>query len=264
MSYEFDDRWLDVDFEKEAPKAGRVMGLSERPESKFGAIPFKSRFSKIPRSEWSGLIEKRNAEGVSCRKLVVAICDQNGEPSCTSNATVQSHQIRQAAQFGKEKVVRLSPISVYRHVGSPRSGSSVDDNLEFLREHGALPLDDEANRSRGIQGLHPHNGYGVREPSNSDQFRLRCDEWVLAEDFEEFVSLSLMGYAMVYGRQGHCICNVDVQESRGRLVFPYANSWHESWGDEGFGIDSEGQIRMGAGWAFGCASVLPHPCQLEP
>lgn len=265
MALEFDDRWLDVDFRVEAKLADRRLGMTERPPAKFGATLFRDKFTVIPKSEWRGLVEKKNALKTNLRNLVVAICDQNGEPSCTSNSTVQNHQIRQAVQFGKDRVIRLSPISIYRHVGSRNSGSSVDDNLYYLRDNGALPLDCTENASRGIQGLHPHNGYGVKEPSNQVELRrfFRCDEWVLAQTYDEFVSMILMGYAMSYGRQGHCICSTDVDyDSRDNLVHPYANSWSDEWGDEGFGVDSASQIRMGADWAFGCASVSAHPWQL--
>jgi hypothetical protein len=256
MAFEFDDRWLDVDFPEEARKADRVLGLIEPTSMQFGAslVPFEERFAEIPQERWDELIEKRKAEGTSQRSLVVAICDQNGEPSCTSNATCQSHQIRQAAQFGKDRVIRLSPISVYRHVGSRNSGSSVDGNADFLKNSGALPLDNEDNRSRGINGLHPHNGYGVREPSDADEARkyFRATELIIGRTFTQFVSMLLMGMGVVYGRQGHAICSVDVQEdSRGRRVYPYANSWHESWGDGGFAVEPLTKIN----WSYGAWAV---------
>jgi hypothetical protein len=43
-------------------------------------------------------------------------------------------------------------------------------------------------------------------------------------------------------------------QKNGRYVVKYANSWG-NWGDQGFGYDSEGQMRMSAGWAFAVRQV---------
>lgn len=261
MPVDIDDRWVDVDFVKEATLADRKMGDLARPtaaDQQFGAPRLKDRVATIERSKWPELAEAMEANGGGCDAFVTYICDQDGEPSCTSNATIKSHEIIQAQQYGLDKVVPLSPISLYMRVGSRNSGSSVDANLRELANRGALPQNTTANKARFPHTM-PHNGYGTKYPSGWENTAgmFRALEWFEIRDEEEFVTASFLGWPVVYGRQGHAICSVrPVLSSRGVLVFKYANSWHESWGDKGYGYDSFSQIRMGAGWAFALRAIV--------
>lgn len=255
MSNEIDDRWLDVNFVDEAQLAARMLGSANRTGT-FGAPRFGDRIQVMDWSAIDAEIEKIDAAGGGLDLLKPYQHDQNGEPSCTSNATCSALEHAMMIQYGVAGVVPLSAISLYRRVGSPNSGSSVDDNLEEATKIGILPLDCEQNRQRGIEGLHPHNGYRVAPPSNWQQYaaNFRVDEVYEIKSLEEFFTSLVKGWPVVYGRQGHCIICVRAMKKSGARVGKYLNSWGD-WGDNGYGYDTSRQLDMGADWAFAVRSV---------
>ncbi len=252
-----DDRWIDVDFEEEARKAGRLLGSTER-TGKFGCPLFGDRVPVMTWQEIDAAIDAIDAAGGGLDNFKPYQHDQNGEPSCTSNATCSA--LEYAMQITLGTCVPLSPISLYRRVGSRNSGSSVDDNLDEATRVGILPLDCAINRERGISGLHPHNGYGVSPPSNWQTIagEFRAQEVFDIRSSQEFFTSLCRGWPVVYGRQGHCIICVRPMRSGGNRKGKYLNSWG-NWGDNGFGYDTANQISMGAGWAFAVRSVVMSP-----
>lgn len=256
---QIDDRWLDIDFPEEAKLAERQLGALPRAETgRFAAPKLSEKVELIPENQWMALSEAMEANGGGCDAFITYICDQNGEVSCASNATVKAHEIIQAQQYGLDAVIPLSPISLYMRVGNRRSGSTIDDNLNELVSKGILPLANEKNKAK-FRHTMTANGYGTPYPNGweSTANLFRALEWYEITSADEFVTASLRGWPIVYGRQGHAICSVrPVKSSRGGLVFKYANSWHESWGDKGYGYDSISQIRAGAEWAFALRTIV--------
>jgi hypothetical protein len=256
-------------FEGEADEANPIRGPpANDDEPTFGQVAeadldqadeepvFEAAVPIIPREQWPTHISAIDAAGGGLDLLVTRIYDQGREGSCTSNATCQSHEILQNAQYGPHRVVHLSAISLYKRVGSsPMSGSSVSANLRELRSRGALPVEP-------CGGLFPHcmsnTGFSQRYPSGWEATAklFKGGEYFEIRSYEGFITALLRGYPVVYGRQGHAICAVRPVIRNGRLYVKYANSWHHSWGDHGFGYDSESQIRQGAQWAFALRSVV--------
>lgn len=251
-------KWLDVDFGPAAKKHGRMMGCLPRVEAPGTAgLPLYGDVRPIiPRSQWKELIRERMAKGWLQRKLIKFCHDQNGEPSCTSNATVLQHTIKQAEQYGIANAVVLSPISVYRFVGSPRSGSTLTGNMRRMLATGALPLDTPENRAK-FSHVHPHNGYSKPLPTGYESTAnlFRNAEYADIDNFDELVSALLCGHSALYARNGHCILAVGLSyTSSGALVLEYMNSWALSFGDPcnevvlgGIGYDSERTASNAAG-----------------
>jgi hypothetical protein len=250
---QIDPRWVDVDF---PTVAGVSLGAMprEEPFGQAGFPVFEETVPIIPRKEWPDRVEAIDKAGGMCDQLVTRIYNQRQEPSCTSNATGQSNEVVQASQYGKDKVVHLSAISLYMRVGSRSSGSSVSSNLKEMRDVGILPLDNEANR-KAYPHVMANTGYGTSYPDGwKDTAKLfRAQEWFDVEGVEGFITALILGFPVVYGRDGHAICGVRPVFINGLIHDKYANSWGD-WGDNGYGYDSESKIRAGA-TRYGCFAL---------
>lgn len=220
---------------------------------------FEDRVAVIPRNQWEAEIEKIQAAGGGAERLVTRIYDQGREGSCVANACSQAHEILQALQFGKDRVVHLSAISLYKRIGrSPGSGAMVSDGLDEASAKGILPLDTPENRARFGDAVMPNTGFYTAYPSGWEAVakKFRYDEWDVIRTFDGMGTALLQQRPVVVGRQGHSICYVGLMVRNGRLVAPYPNSWSLDWGAPlgdmtgGFGFDSESQIKMSASWAF--------------
>lgn len=245
---------LDVDFEDAARTAGRVMG-SLGTNGLYKGTRFGDDVEPIPEDRWDAIVDAQGDNTLDT--LVTRIYDQNGEPSCVSNATCQAHEILQALQHGKDRVVHLSAISLYMRVGSRNSGSMVDDNFNELCNVGILPLDNDENKKRFAHTM-PANGYGTKYPDDwkktAELFR-GVEAYIIGSRVE-FVTAILKGFPVVYGRKGHSICACRVVRRSGKLFVKYANSWGKDWSEGGFGYDSMGMISSGAEFAFALRSIV--------
>lgn len=257
-----DTRFVDVDFQQEAEDGSYSMGALA--PALFGSRQpsFEDAIQTIPRSSWESLIKGIDDSGVWTEHLITRIYNQGSEGSCVSNATSQAHEIVQARTYGKDKVVHLSAISLYKRCGrSPGSGSMVNDNLDEMVSNGVLPLDNEENRKR-FKHVFPATGFYTKYPNGWEETAklFRGVEWFDVRSLDGFITALLLGFPVVYGRAGHSICAVRPMLKSGRLVVMYANSWG-AWGDKGgdfnsgFGYDSESMIRSGASWAFALRTV---------
>lgn len=221
--------------------------------AKEGDEPFfEDAVSLIPQSEWNGLIAKIDEAGGGLDLLVTRIYDQKQEGSCTWNAASQSTEITEAMMFGRRNVVHKSAISGYKRCGSgPMSGSTVSCSLKELCTRGVLPLDTPENRAKFAHVM-PNTGFYQSFPQGWEETakRFRVQDFYEIRTYEGFITALLRGSPVVYGRSGHAICAVRPVIKDGRIYVKYANSWHESWGDKGFGYDSERMIRSGASWAY--------------
>jgi hypothetical protein len=255
MSDPSDLAMVDVDFERESQAAGMSRGANPR-TMKFGAPKFAEAIEIIPESQWESVIEQLGSNTLD--RLTDHTHDQNGDVSCTSNATCFAHETLQSLQHGKDRIVILSPMSLYNRVGSRNSGSAVDDNLDEMVRRGILPLDNDANKARFTHTMR-HNGYGSC-PSGweSTAALFRGAEWFEIENSASFITALLKGFPVVYGRQGHAICAIRAVIRDGRVYAKYKNSWGE-WGDKGYGYDSLSMVRQGADWAFALRAIVSPP-----
>lgn len=203
------------------------------------------------------LAKKIQDRGGGNQRLITRVTDQGQEGSCTSHGATNNMQICQARQVGKKNVIQLSPMSLYKQIGSgPNSGSSPDDAIEVLSTIGQLPLDNEQNRKLFAGQTFPERGFSNRYPDGwkTTAAKFIATESFIADTFEEFISALVQGYGVTYGRQGHCICAVDYVFVNGVWRIKYLNSWGE-WGDAGgdfsygFGYDSESLVRNND-WGF--------------
>jgi hypothetical protein len=228
---------------------------------------FADNFPTIPETDWERLIREMD-QGPTLEHLITRIYDQGQTVSCTSNATCQAHEIKQAEAYGLDAVTHLAAMSVYREVGSRNSGSSEWDNLQQLCKIGALPLPDQAG---GFAHTHPANDYDYRRPAGWEQTaaRFRALEWYELGNVNEFISALLLRFPVVYGRDGHAICGVRPVINAGAVVVKYVNSWGD-WGDSGgsfnsgFGYDSLRKIRNAADSAWALRAIHAPTNPLTP
>lgn len=259
---DIDDRFVDVDFTVDPNYVFGDLGAATF--EMCGA--YENAASVLSDAEIDEVIERLDAEGGGADDLVSRIYNQKNEGSCVANATSQAHEIVQARQFGLDRVVHLSAISLYKRIGrSPSSGAMVSDGLKEMVSRGILPLDNEANKARFAHTM-PNTGFRTPYPGGWQD---------TAKQFagvESYVVRSVSGLLtalcrqepVVVGRQGHSICYVRPMRRSGKRVVAYANSWgggENGWGSpmgvhpSGFGFDSESQIRQSSSWAFVLRSV---------
>jgi hypothetical protein len=256
--------FVDVDFEANA--SGRVLATKPR-RDKCGAVypVFEESIQEIPQSQWGDLVAKADAAGGMLDRLVTRIYDQGQEGSCASNATSQSNEILQATQLGKNEVVHLSAISLYKRVGgNAQSGSVISDNLDEMVARGILPLDTEENRKRFTHTM-PATGFSTPFPGGWEATgkQFGCQEWFDIATTAGFATALLIGMPVVYGRQGHAICGCRLVNRNGVWTVKYANSWG-AWGDSGYGYDTLQSLAgvLGSYGAFAPRSLVYPQYQL--
>lgn len=215
----------------------------------------------IPESQWKDEAAAIQAAGGGCSQLVSRIYNQGNEGSCVANACSQAHEIIQAKQAGKENVIHLSAISLYKRIGSsPNSGAMVSDGLEEMAERGILPLDTPENRAKFGTAVMPATGFRTAYPAGWEATakQFAASEWFICESVNELITALLNQHPVVVGRSGHSICYCDPIYKDGALLVKYANSWGD-WGEQGFGYDSLRMIKSSASWAFALRSVTVNP-----
>lgn len=255
-----DPRFVDVDFTKEPRYTFGDLGVRTFGECK----DFADEVPDIEESQWPALAEQMKSAGGGLTQLVTRIYDQRNEGSCVANATSQAHEVKQAEQYGLNKVVPLSAISLYKRIGrSPNSGAMVSDGIEEMASRGVLPLDTPENRAKFGDKVMPNTGWSTRYPTGWEAVaqQFKGHEWYVVRSVRSLITALFKGCPVVVGRQGHSICYLDPVYRNGSLGVIYANSWGP-WGfaagrhPSGFGLDSRSQISMSASWAFALRSVV--------
>lgn len=257
---DIDDKYIDVDFEKEPAFVFGDLGVSF--EANYGAS-YEDRYGVMSDAEIEAAIEAIDAAGGGIDQLVTRIYDQKQEGSCVANATSQAHECCQARQFGKDRVVHLSAMSLYQRIArSAQSGAMVSDGWAEMKARGILPLDNEANRARFGNLVMPNTGWGTKRPAGWEAVAAQfagLEATIIKSVAGIFTALCNQD-PVVVGRQGHSICYVRPMKRSGKRMVAYANSWG-SWGSplgdqpSGFGFDTANQISQSAGWAFALRSV---------
>ena len=201
-------------------------------------------------------IDKINAAEGGLDRLVTRIYNQKKEGSCVANACAQAHEINQALQVGKDKVIHLSAISLYKRIGrSASSGAMVSNGIKEMKSRGILPLNNAANK-KAFDVTMPNTGFSTRFPNNWEATGAMFTglEVTPIRSLGGLLSALCDMHPVIVGREGHSICYTRPMWQKNRYLVKYANSWG-NWGDEGFGYDSLSQIKKSAKYAFALRSV---------
>jgi len=225
---------------------GMATGLLPR-ESRYGLLrgcdKLEDRFDVIDPREWPEIIRERP---IDLRQHVRHIFSQGNIGSCAAEQTCAGKALTDVAS-GKQFTL-YNPWSLYYKTSGGRDGgSTLDGNLQLAREQGILPA----------TAWPRERGWSTRPPQSlldDVASKHRIDEFFDIGSYAEFGTALLLGFCVGYGRRGHAILAT-------RLVSPdeieYANSWHASWGDEGFGRDRMSGINFGYG-AFAHRTTVSH------
>jgi hypothetical protein len=173
----------------------------------------------IPEAEWEQWTGK-----ISLRPHVKHVLDQDGVGSCATEGATGTVMIDRSVRGLPD--VLLNPWFLYFHTSGGRDqGSSIDENLQFLRDKGVAS---EAvwPRSKGWQAKPSEEAY-------ADALKYRILEFYDITTIPEMVSALLRGWPVCYGAEGHCVVKIEhLDKSKGLDL----NSWSTSWGDKGFGV----------------------------
>lgn len=257
--YDIPAEFTDVNFPQQAPYVFGDCGAGV-----FRGSPcFEDYFGDqvIPQSQWPGLIEQLDSTSTGLEFLVTQILNQGNEGSCVAFATTQGMRVIYRAELGE--VPDLSPMSIYRNIGSsPNSGSMVSDALEWIADFGVRPSDTPQNRQKFGEAVAPMTGfYNVAKYRDWPQAtkdvakKFRLAEYYTLRSVEGLMTALFKGWPCIVGRQGHSICYLRPAMRQNRIGVVYANSWGP-WGfgagslTSGFGFDSESMVRQSASWAF--------------
>jgi len=224
---------------------GKKTGCLPR-TTKVGSVsaafrPMSEVMDLLPRSQW------RDRLGISIRPHVPIIHNQNGEGSCAGNSSVLAG-VEILRSMNNQDFVHISPSSLYKQSGRGRDeGSSLEDNLIFLRDVGCVPVE----MWGGELGWNKSYPPGFRE----EAAKYQVDEWFDLGTFDEFMTALFLGfpisYGVFWGSGGHAICAVEPIFENGVWGCVFANSWGINWGEQGFGKMWEPQITKGLGYFGG-------------
>lgn len=200
---------------------------------------FSEQFDEMTDEELAGFVGK-----VSLRPFVGTILDQDGAGSCATESSTQAVMVDRAVR-GLPHVV-LNPWYVYRVTSGGRdNGSSIDENLAFIRENGIAP-----------EALHPRSKGVFAKPSQEAieaALLYRIHEFWDVTTIRQMRTALAKGFAVAWGSNGHSVLKVaDLGPADGLD----ANSWGADWGDQGFGVwSSYRSINWGYGaWAIRVAT----------
>jgi hypothetical protein len=200
----------------------------------------------VPRSEWKDRSQRLLKQ---YRDDVTLIYDQGSNGSCVGFASAQMLEVMLRRRYGKRHWVSLSGMSSYKRIGrSSGSGAMVSDGMDTVIE-GILPADSPENKAK-YKHTHNFRDFSVPLPSGWMETAqlFRGENFVVARGIDEIASALINGYCGIVGRNGHCVPFVFLDFSGEKPVCAYANSWRPTWGDEGFGYDSESLTRNMTCW----------------
>lgn len=191
---------------------------------------FGEKINVIPAAEWPELIGS-----VELRSCVTKIKDQDGVGSCATESTTQAVEI--VRRFEGQEFVELNPWSIYWYTSGGRdSGSSIDENLAYVREKGIAP-ESAWPRSKGWKSR-------PSAEAMEAALQYRIDEFYDVTSIAEAGTALLLGFPVVFGWSGHsCV----LTQLLNTTTAEYANSWAPTWGDNGFGQVRLSSINFGYG-----------------
>lgn len=215
-----------------------------------GALPRSSRVGSIcplaaehidliPSGEWAGLIAQRQSAAVNMRDFIRDINDQDGVGSCATESTakgIETQRLLHGLPY-----VALNPWFIYSHTsGGVDRGSSIDENLEFVRKYGCASKD-VWPRSKGWRTKPTQEAY-------HDALQYKIDEFYDVTTTQEIGSCLLKGHVVVFGWQSHSELMIDLISPSTALV---VNSWGDTWSGDGMH-----EVRLSSvNFMYGCFAI---------
>ena len=211
---------------------------------------FANNNEVIPRSQWRDIIE--STDYTLADKYVAKIKRQT-IGSCASHSSTSCMEYLRNKAVGTENYIELSPLSVFKFVGSRHGGSTLDANMRQLSQVGALPVDNAENRERFGDHVWPENQWSGNLPNGWQETAglFKAFEWDEITAFEELMTALLQWKPVYYGRAGHAIYGNRPLYRDSTFIVRYPNSWGTNWGDNGVGYDTERFI-SGSIRSYGC------------
>lgn len=249
-----DDRYEDVNFEDELGYGKGSLDVPYFEELLMGS--YEDQSAVLSDQELREAADQQEEHG-GMEELVTRVFNQRQEGSCVGNASCAGNQIIQAKQFGTDRVVQLSAISLYKQIGrSPGSGATVSSGLRAMQSVGVLPLDTAENRQEYGDHVMPNTGFHRPFPDDWKETaaKFKTVEAHVIQTMQGLFSALARQEPVIVGREGHSICYVRLLWDNGWKVV-YVNSWG-NWGfgygkfDSGFGIDTRSKIQKSSRWAF--------------
>lgn len=202
---------------------GKKAGCLPRSTKVGAACPlFGEKIQVLSEEDIRDAIVYRKANGISNRKWVDEILDQDGVGSCATEATAQGVKTRK--KMSGRDCKTLNPWFLYYHSsGGVDRGSSIDENLALARDKG-VPSMEVWPRSKGWQTRPSDEAY-------ADALNNRIFEFYDMGSIMEIRTALVMDFVVVFGHDSHAELMIDIPDYAGADV---ANSWSTGWGDGGF------------------------------
>jgi hypothetical protein len=193
----------------------------------------------VPRADWAAFAAKIGG-GEGMEPFVKVVLDQDGAGSCATESTTGGVMV--GRQFAGLPFVLLNPWFIYHMTSGGRDqGSSIDENLAFVRENGIAP-ESVWPRSKGWRAT-------PSDEAKEAALDYRIEEFYDVSTIDEMVSCLLQGFPVVYGSNGHSVLKLrHLDENQGEDL----NSWAETWGRKGFGVWA---TYRAVNWAYGAFAI---------
>ena len=252
-------KFVDVDFTVQ-PQYVAGYSPDDVRERSFGGA-FGDSFELIPEADWRELAEAIKQENSGLSSLVTRIYNHQSEGSCVGNAGGQAHEVMQARLAGRDRVVPISAMSMYKQIGSsPSSGANVGTCVKRMHDTGFLPLDTAENKQR-FKHTMSHTNFRQSWPSGWQETAamLKGIEGYECESVNAMVTALFRNMCVIVGRAGHSILYLDPVYDGSTLFIDYVNSWG-NWGfakgnmTTGFGRDSARNYKSSASWCYAFAA----------
>lgn len=202
---------------------GKKAGCLPRSTKVGAACPlFGERIQVLTEAEIREAIAKRKAAGISNRKFVDEILDQDGVGSCATEALAQGVKTRK--KMSGRDCPTLNPWFIYYHSsGGVDRGSSIDENLALARDIGIPPMT-VWPRSKGWRTKPSDEAYAAALDN-------RILEFYDITTIQEVRTALVLDFIVEFGHDSHAELMTDLADYDAGDV---ANSWSKDWENGGW------------------------------